>query len=80
MPRCATEVAMAAPHAPNLDATHVPRSLGRSMNILARLGAHGSMEEPGWALDCVDCLGVRVVHGGSRFRQPAEIARDLEGG
>ena len=44
-----------------------------------RESASGSEHErPGHELDGVDCACIRVVHGGARFREPVEIAADVE--
>jgi acetate kinase len=44
--------------------------------ILDWLDREGAQQ--GWDLDRVGCVGVRVVHGGSRFTQPAEITEEVE--
>lgn len=51
-------------------------------SILEWLGENGSTQDPardgGWNLDEVDCVGVRVVHGGREFDQPTEITHEVE--
>jgi acetate kinase len=44
--------------------------------ILDWLDREGAQQ--GWDLYRVGCVGVRVVHGGSRFTQPAEITEEVE--
>lgn len=38
----------------------------------------GSEHNRGWQMSQVGCVGVRVVHGGPRFNQPAEITAEVE--
>ena len=45
-------------------------------NILARM--HNDRRHGGFELGPIDCVGVRVVHGGSEFGAPAEITAEVE--
>jgi acetate kinase len=49
-----------------------------AQSILDWFESEGSRRHPGWDLGSVACIGVRVVHGGARFTQPAMITADVE--
>lgn len=46
--------------------------------ILNWLQKSGSSQRPGWNLDSIDGMGIRVVHGGGRFTQPAALTSGVE--
>jgi acetate kinase len=45
--------------------------------ILKWLDDNGPRQEPGWRVDEVGCVGVRVVHGGPSLTEPAEITKEV---
>jgi acetate kinase len=49
-----------------------------AQSILGWLEREGGRQEPGWSLDELSCVGVRVVHGGGEFTQPTNITADVE--
>jgi acetate kinase len=46
--------------------------------ILRWLDGKSAASESQWNMDAVDCIGVRVVHGGSRFTGPVEFGAEFE--
>ncbi|HLY43223.1 MAG TPA: acetate/propionate family kinase [Terracidiphilus sp.] len=46
--------------------------------ILGWLAKSGSSQKPGWDLDRIDAIGIRVVHGGDRFTGPARLTEEVE--
>jgi acetate kinase len=46
--------------------------------IISWLADEGHRQKAGWDLDDVNCIGVRVVHGGGRFTHPTAITADVE--
>jgi len=46
--------------------------------ILNWLDSNSTTHDPQWRMDEVDCICVRVVHGGWKFTQPVEITSDVE--
>lgn len=47
-------------------------------SILRWLDSRSAAEESQWNMDKVDCICVRVVHGGWWFTEPAEITAEVE--
>lgn len=48
-------------------------------SILSWLETHGGAARTQFSIDNLDCVGVRVVHGGHLFPEQAEITREVEG-
>jgi acetate kinase len=49
-----------------------------SAGILRWLEEHGHDQSPGWNLDQIHCVGIRVVHGGPRFTHPVLLTTEVE--
>jgi acetate kinase len=51
-----------------------------SAGILEWLKSRDNTRNSGWQMSDVECIGVRVVHGGARFTHPVEIDPGVERG